>query len=89
MRGTTYELHYAIEASGAAVPPPVYAIGYARIGPWQAEVPRASLERVDATTGGVLPTSFSRGERVLTVVEVPLPELACTVRVDARRWVVQ
>jgi hypothetical protein len=64
-------------------------VRYLRIGPWDGELARASMERVDATAPGVLPASFPRGERVFTAVEMYSPQLQCTLRLGARRWQVQ
>lgn len=88
MRGSAFELRYEVPAVDGHAPPS-FAVLYARIGPWEAEVPRVRLARVDAFTGGVLPTSFPRGARVLIAVEMPVPELSCTVRMHARRWELQ
>lgn len=88
MRGSAIQLRYDVAAVDGQMPPS-FAVLYARIGPWESEVPRDRLARVDALSGGVLPTSFVLGARVLTAVEMPVPELACTVRMDARRWELQ
>jgi hypothetical protein len=88
MRGSTFELHYSLTAPDASPLPP-FAVRYTRIGPWEGELARAGMERVDATASGVLPASFPRGERVFTAVELQSPQLACTVRLGARRWEVR
>lgn len=84
MRGRTYELHYLVDAADAPTVLP-FAVRYRRIGPWEGELSRAGLERVDALESGTLPTSFAQGERVFAAVEVRDPALACTVRLGARR----
>lgn len=88
MRGSAFELRYDVALLDAEVPPP-FAVRHARLGPWEGEVPRTSLARLDATASGVLPASFPRGTRVLTAVEMHSPQLACTVRLGTRRWVMQ
>jgi hypothetical protein len=88
MRGSIYELRHAVTPGGSEPPPP-YAVRYLRIGPWDGELTRARMERVDATAPGVLPASFPRGERVFTAVEIYSPQLQCTLRLGARRWQVQ
>jgi hypothetical protein len=88
MRGSIFELRHAVAFAGSELPPP-YAVRYLRIGPWDGELARASMERVDATAPGVLPASFPRGERVFTAVEMYSPQLQCTLRLGARRWQVQ
>jgi hypothetical protein len=88
MRGSIYELRHAVTPAGSEPPPP-YAVRYQRIGPWDGELTRASMERVDATAPGVLPASFPRGERLFTAVEIYSSQLQCTLRLGARRWQVR
>ncbi|MEO8314002.1 MAG: ABC transporter permease [Pseudomonadota bacterium] len=88
MRGSIFELRHAVMGAGIEPPPP-YAVRYLRLGPWEGELARASMERVDATGPGVLPASFVRGERVFTAVEMHSPQLQCTLRLGARRWTVR
>jgi hypothetical protein len=88
MRGTAYELHYLVDTPGTSTALP-FSVRFKRIAPWEGELGRASLERVDALESGVLPTSFAQGERVFAAVEVRDPALACTVRLGAKRWEVQ
>jgi len=88
MRGSLFELHHAV-TSVNGTPPPSYAVRYMRIGPWDGELSRASMERLDASAAGVLPASFARGERLFTAVELYSPALQCTLRLGARRWRVQ
>lgn len=88
MRGTAYEVRYAVESLGLQTAQP-FAVRYVRIGPWEGELPRSRLARVDAVAPGVLPTSFARGTRLFTAVEMHVPQLACTVRLGARRWELQ
>ncbi len=88
MRGSIFELRHAVTPAGSEPPPP-YAVRYMRVGPWDGELTRASMERVDAIAPGVLPASFPRGERVFTAVEMYSPQLQCTLRLGARRWQVQ
>ena len=83
MRGSTYELRYDMAAPGAER---AYAVRYARLGPWEAEVARVNLERVDAVGPGVVPASFPRGTRLLAAVEVQDAQLGCAVRLGSRRW---
>jgi hypothetical protein len=47
---------------------------------------REYLARIDATRSGVLPRSFRRGQLLFAAVEMRDPNLACTVRLGARRW---
>jgi hypothetical protein len=88
MRGKTYELNYRVDASGTGTTLP-FSVRYRRLGPWEGELSRAGLERVDALESGTLPTSFAQGERVFAAVEVRDPALACTVRLGAQRLEVQ
>jgi hypothetical protein len=88
MRGALFELRHSLTVAGAEHPPP-YAVRYLRVGPWDGELNRASMNRTDATAPGVLPASFVRGERLFTAVEMFSPQLQCTLRLDARRWQVQ
>jgi hypothetical protein len=84
MRGSTFEVHYRLGAINATNPP--FAVRYAVIGPWQPEMDRESLARVDATRSGVLPQSFQRGAILFAAIELRDPRLACTLRLGARRW---
>jgi hypothetical protein len=84
MRGGAFEVHYRLGPDDAKNPP--FAVRYAEIGPWQAELERDSLARVDATRPGVLPRSFQRGTRLFAAIEVRDAHLACTLRLGARRW---
>ena len=59
MRGDALEVHYRLGASNAPNSP--FAVRYAEIGPWQPELDRDSLARVDTTGSAVLPRSFQRG----------------------------
>jgi hypothetical protein len=77
-------VHYRLGAPNATNPP--FAVRYAEIGPWQPEMDRESLARVDATRAGVLPRSFQRGAILFTAIELRDPHLACTLRLGARRW---
>lgn len=85
MRGSAFELRYAVASTDAAPLPP-FAVRYTRVGPWKGELTRAGMERFDATASGVLPASFPRGEHVFTAVEVHSPQLGCALRFGARRW---
>jgi len=87
MPGSLFELRHTLTASTAPIPP--HAVRYMRIGPWDGELSRARMERVDATAAGVLPASFARGELLFAAAEVYSPDLQCTVRIGARRWEVQ
>jgi hypothetical protein len=84
MRGSAFEVHYRLGAINAASPP--FAVRYAEIGPWQPELDRESLARVDATRSGVLPRSFQSGAILFTAIELRDPHLSCTLRLGARRW---
>lgn len=84
MRGSASEVHYRLGPINATNPP--FAVRYAVIGPWQPEMDRESLARVDATRSGVLPQSFQRGAVLFTAIELRDPRLACTLRLGARRW---
>jgi hypothetical protein len=85
MGGSLFELHHAVtRADGGSAT--AYAVRYQRIGPWDGELARARMERVDADGAGVLPASFPRGERLFTAVELYSPQLQCTLRLGARRW---
>ncbi len=84
MRGSAFEVHYRLGAINATNPP--FAVRYAEIGPWQPELDRESLARVDATRSGVLPRSFQRGAILFTAIELRDTHLACTLRLGARRW---
>lgn len=84
MRGSAFEVHYRLGAINAANPP--FAVRYAELGPWQPELDRESLARVDATRAGVLPRSFQRGALLFTAIELRDTHLACTLRLGARRW---
>jgi hypothetical protein len=84
MGGSAFEVHYRLGAINAANPP--FAVRYAEIGPWQPELDRESLARVDATRSGVLPRSFQRGAILFTAIELRDTHLACTLRLGARRW---
>jgi hypothetical protein len=84
MRGGAFEVHYRLGAINATNPP--FAVRYAEIGPWQPEMDRESLARVDATRSGVLPRSFQRGTMLFTAIELRDTHLACTLRLGARRW---
>ena len=84
MRGRALEVHYRLGAINATNPP--FAVRYAVIGPWQPEIDRESLARVDATRSGVLPQSFQRGAMLFTAIELRDTHLACTLRLGARRW---
>lgn len=76
------EVHYRLGTSNE-VP---FAVRYAEIGPWTAQLDRERLARVDATRAGVLPRSFRRGTWLFAAVELRDPQLMCTVRLGARRW---
>jgi hypothetical protein len=84
MRGSAFEVHYRLGAINATNPP--FAVRYAEIGPWQPELDRESLARVDATRPGVLPRSFQRGAILFSAIELRDTHLACTLRLGARRW---
>jgi hypothetical protein len=84
MRGSALEVHYRLGAINAANPP--FAVRYAEIGPWQSELNRETLARVDATRSGVLPRSFQRGAILFAAIELRDAHLGCTVRLGARRW---
>jgi hypothetical protein len=84
MHGGAFEVHYRLGAINAANAP--FAVRYAEIGPWQPELDRESLARVDATRSGVLPRSFQRGAILFTAIELRDTHLACTLRLGARRW---
>jgi hypothetical protein len=84
MRGSAFEVHYRLGATNATHPP--FAVRYAEIGPWQPEMDRESLARVDATRSGVLPRSFQRSTILFTAIELRDTHLACTLRLGARRW---
>ena len=84
MRGRAFEVHYRLGAINATNPP--FAVRYAVIGPWQPEMDRESLARVDATRSGVLPQSFQRGAILFAAIELRDTHLACTLRLGARRW---
>jgi hypothetical protein len=84
MGGSAFEVHYRLGAVNATNPP--FAVRYAEIGPWETEIDRERLARVDATHLGVLPHSFQRGARVFAAIEVRDSQLACTLRLGARRW---
>lgn len=88
MRGSLFELRHAVTPPGSEPREP-YAVRYKRLRPWDGELTRASMDRMDATASGVLPASFPRGERVFTAVEIYSPQLQCIVRLGARRWEVQ
>jgi hypothetical protein len=87
MGGRVYEVHYSLGGSGSKVTP--FAVRYSAIGPWQTELDRESLARIDANRPGVLPNSFERGVRIFTAVERRDSQLDCTVRLGARRWEIQ
>jgi hypothetical protein len=87
MSGSVFEVHYHLGKSGAK--PALFAVRYSVIGPWDAELDRESLARIDANRPGVLPNSFESGTRIFTTIERPVPQLACTVRFGARRWEIQ
>jgi hypothetical protein len=84
MRGGALEVHYRLGLDDARNPP--FAVRYGEIGPWQPELDRDSLARVDASRPGVLPRSFPRGTRLFAAIEVRDAHLACTLRLGARRW---
>jgi hypothetical protein len=84
MHGSAFEVRYRLGAVDATNPP--FAVRYAEIGPWQPELDRESLARVDATRSGVLPRSFQRGAILFTAIELRDTHLACTLRLGARRW---
>jgi hypothetical protein len=84
MRGSAFEVHYRLGEINAVNPP--FAVRYAEIGPWQPELDRESLARVDATRSGVLPRSFQRGAIIFTAIELRDTHLSCTLRLGARRW---
>jgi hypothetical protein len=84
MRGGALEVDYRLGAINSMNPP--FAVRYAEIGPWQPELDRESLARVDATRSGVLPRSFQRGAILFTAIELRDTHLACTLRLGARRW---
>lgn len=84
MRGGAFEVHYRLGAINATNPP--FAVRYAEIGPWQPELDRETLARVDAIRSGVLPRSFQRGAILFTAIELRDTHLACTLRLGARRW---
>jgi hypothetical protein len=84
MRGGALEVHYRLGEINATNPP--FAVRYAEIGPWQSELDQESLARVDATRSGVLPRSFQRGAILFTAIELRDTQLACTLRLGARRW---
>jgi hypothetical protein len=84
MRGSAFEVRYRLGAINATNLP--FAVRYAEIGPWQPELDRESLARVDATRSGVLPRSFQRGAILFTAIELRDTHLACTLRLGARRW---
>ncbi len=84
MNGGAFEVRYRLGAINATNPP--FAVRYAEIGPWQPELDRESLARVDATRSGVLPRSFQHGTILFTAIELRDTHLACTLRLGARRW---
>jgi hypothetical protein len=88
MRGSTFEVRYDVAFGRDQVAQP-FAVRYFRIGPWEREITRARMSRVDATASGVLPNSFTRGTRLFTAVEVNNSKLNCTVRYGAHRWEVR
>jgi hypothetical protein len=87
MGGRVYEVHYSLGERGTKVSP--FAVRYRAIGPWETELDRESLARIDANRPGVLPNSFERGVRIFTAVERRDSQLDCTVRLGARRWEIQ
>lgn len=84
--GGLYEIRYRLESSGDK--PGSYAVRYTKLQPWDGEIGRSSLSRVDAVRDGVLPLTVERGTRMFAGVEVRDEALQCTVRIGARRWVV-
>ena len=93
MGGSTYEVHYLVGKAGADADANAdgapFAVRYARLDPWSAELLPESLARVDATRSGVLPASFARGTRLFTAVELREPLPGCSVRLAAQRWEVR
>ena len=87
MGGSVFEVHYRLAEDGAKAPP--FAVRYGAIGPWDAELDRESLARIDANRAGILPNSFEKGFRIFTTIERRDTQLACTVRLGARRWEIQ
>ena len=84
--GRLYEIQYRLGSSGDTVP--AYAVRYTTLQPWDGELSRSTLSRVDAVRQGVLPLTVERGTRMFAAVEVWNEPLQCTVRIGARRWVV-
>jgi hypothetical protein len=87
MGGGVFEVHYGMGEGGRKALP--FAVRYGAIGPWETELDRESLARIDASRPGVLPNSFERGFRIFTAIERRDSELACTVRLGAQRWEIQ
>jgi hypothetical protein len=59
---------------------------YRGLRPWTGELDRDDLARFDTTGAGVLPFTFTKGERLFTAFEVFEPALRCNVRLRAERW---
>lgn len=87
MGGRVYEVHYRLGEDGSKASP--FAVRYTLIGPWETELDREGLARIDANRPGVLPNSFERGVKIFTAIERRDSQLDCTVRLGARRWEIQ
>jgi hypothetical protein len=84
MGGRAFEVHYRLDGGETTKTP--FAVRYGAIGAWERELDRERLARVDATHAGVLPIAFQAGTRLFTAIEMRDSQLACTLRIGARRW---
>jgi hypothetical protein len=84
MGGRVFEVHYRLGSDSGPVA--AFSVRYGALGPWEREVDRERLARVDATSSGVLPSSFQSDTRLFTAIELRDTALGCTIRVGARRW---
>jgi hypothetical protein len=84
MGGKTFEVHYRLDGGDTTRDP--FAVRYGSVGAWDGELDRERLARVDAVRAGVLPAAFQSGTKLFTAIEIRDTQLACTLRVGARRW---
>ncbi len=83
MTGKTFEVHYRLGDKGP------FAVRYEELEPWESELDRVQMARVDATGPGVLPRPFAPGTRLFMAIELNDPQAACVLRLGARRWNLQ
>jgi hypothetical protein len=86
----SWELRHALalEGGSAASPAPRYALVYAKLGPFDAEVAPDAMERQEALAGAgaaTLPRTLARGERWLWAFELHSEALGCALRTGAER----